>query len=118
MSLMKHSISWFLVGTLASVGAAFNAGAAVAQSTELDPLEGLNTDDDGDAPDPFDLIHRAVFAPSMNADEFQEQQQEAISTEAEAFRLRQQQLIRQQQELEADVLIDEAIDDAAEAEAL
>jgi len=59
-----------------------------------------------------------LFAPSMNADEFQEQQQEAISTEAEAFRLRQQQLIRQQQELEADVLIDEAIDDAAEAEAL
>lgn len=114
MSLLKSPFSWFLVGVLASVGTTFISGAAIAQSTNLDPLEGLSTDDDGEVPDPFELFHRAVFAPSMDAAEFQEQQQEAINSEAEAFRLRQQQLILQQQELEAD----ETVGESAEAEAL
>ena len=112
MSLLKHSISWLLVGALASAGAVLTGGEAIAQDADIDPLEGLNTDDDGsdlfgDGSNPFDLIHRAILAPSMSSGEFQERQQEAISSEAEAFRQRQQEAIRQQQTVEVESTIDD-----------
>ncbi|MBE7383652.1 MAG: hypothetical protein F6J95_019810 [Leptolyngbya sp. SIO1E4] len=107
MSLLKHAFSCLLVGSLATVGAAFTAAEAIAQSSDIDPLEGLGTDDDGadlfgDGSNPFDLIHRAILAPSISSEEFQQQQQRAISDEAEAFRLRQQEALRQQQSVDAE----------------
>ncbi|MEO1299149.1 MAG: hypothetical protein AAFW75_25900 [Cyanobacteria bacterium J06636_16] len=100
---LRTPLSLLLIGTLASAGATFTAGAATAQtSSEIDPLEGLATDDDGsdffgDNSNPFDVIHRAIQRPSMSSDEFQQQQRSSINTEAESFRLRQQEALRQQQ---------------------
>ena len=115
MTLLKQSISWLLAGTLASVGAAFTAGNAIAQSSDLDPLEGLGTDDDGsnlfgDSSNPFELFHDAVLSPSMSKDEFQQRQQRAIGGEAESFRQRQQEALRQQQGLEAIEADDTTVD--------
>ncbi|MEM9005122.1 MAG: hypothetical protein AAGE59_16560 [Cyanobacteria bacterium P01_F01_bin.86] len=105
---LKTSLSWLLVGALAGVGAMFTASEAIAQtSSEIDPLEGLGTDDDGsdffgDSSNPFDVIHRAILSPSMSSDEFQRQQQESIGSEAESFRQRQQEALRQQESLGVD----------------
>ena len=106
---LKTPISWLLIGALAGAGAVFTAGEAIAQtSSDVDPLEGLGTDDDGsnifgDGANPFDLIQDVILSPSMSAGEYQQQQQRAISNEAEAFRLRQQEALREQQPLlEAD----------------
>lgn len=105
MTLLRRSTSWLLAGMLASLGVTVTADQVWGQSSDIDPLEGLNTDDDGagllgDSNDPFDLFHRAVLAPSKSPDAFQQQQQRAISSEAEAFRLRQQEALRQQDTLE------------------
>ncbi|MGF1523681.1 MAG: hypothetical protein ACFBSF_15295 [Leptolyngbyaceae cyanobacterium] len=105
---LKTPVSLLLIGTLASAGAVLTADVAMAQTaSEVDPLEGFETDDDGadffgEGSSPFDAIHRAILTPSMSAGEFQQQQQESISTEAESFRLRQQEALRQQPTLEAD----------------
>jgi hypothetical protein len=101
MSLLKKSVSWLLVGALAGVTGVMSATAAIAQTSDLDPLEGLGTDDDGadlfgDTSNPFELIHRAILAPSMSSDEYQEYQQRLLGNEAESFRLRQQEAMRQQ----------------------
>lgn len=103
MSVLRTITSGLLVSTLATAGIGGIAGGAIAQSTDIDPLEGLGTDDDGaglfgDDTDPFDLFHRAVLAPSKSGDEFRQQQQQAISNEAEAFRLRQQEALQQPSE--------------------
>ena len=111
---LKNSFAWILIGALVGASAVFTAGEAIAQtSSDIDPLEGLGTDDDGDAlfgdgANPFDIIHRAVLSPSMSAGEYQQQQQRAITNEAEAFRLRQQEALRQQPSLEADEMGEEA----------
>lgn len=102
MSMLKNVVFGLLTVSLLGVALAFNPGVVSAQSSDIDPLEGLGTDDDGSGPfgggdDPFDLFHRAVLAPSMGRDEFQEQQQRAITSEAESFRLRQQEALRQQE---------------------
>ncbi|WP_272062518.1 hypothetical protein [Oscillatoria sp. CS-180] len=102
---MQKLFSYLLLGTALSLGTALASGSAIAQTSDLDPLEGLGTDDDGadlfgDTSNPYELIHRAILAPSMSADEFQERQDRAISGEAEDFRLRQQEALRQIQNAE------------------
>lgn len=107
MFAMKQSLSWLLIGTAISVGAALTAEIAVAQTADIDPLEGLGTTDDdgsdflGESLSPYELIHRAVLAPSMSSEEFLQQQNQAIDGAAQEFRLRQQELFRQQQTIEA-----------------
>ena len=114
---LKTPISWLLIGTLASAGAIFTAGEVNAQtSSDVDPLEGLTTDDDGadffgEGSSPFDAIHRAILAPSMSSDEFQQQQQESISSEAESFRLRQQEALRQQETTDVDEASEAVVND-------
>lgn len=98
----KKSVSWLLVGAVVSFGVGAFIPAANAQ-TDLDPLEGLGTDDNGadvfgDTSDPYELIHRAILAPSMSIEEFQEQQNRSINGEALNFRQRQQELLQQQQQ--------------------
>jgi hypothetical protein len=100
---LKPFSSWLLVGVLASIGVAVPASGAIAQSTDLDPAAVFETDDDGpdafgDTSNPFELIHRAILSPSVTLGEFQERQQRAISGEAQDFRLRQQEAIRQGQQ--------------------
>ena len=109
MFSIKKLSSWLLVAVAIGGGALFTTQGAVAQTSNLDPLEGLGTDDDGadlfgESSNPYELIHRAILAPSMSSEEFQERQNQAISGEAQDFRLRQQELIRQQG-LEADEAI-------------
>lgn len=106
MTFIQKSLSWLVVGAVVTVGAAFMGDRAVAQS-DLDPLEGLGTDDDGanmfgDTSDPYELIHRAILAPSMSIEEFTNQQNQAINGEALDFRARQQELLRQQQSPSSD----------------
>jgi hypothetical protein len=113
MTFMQKSLSWLVVGALLTVVAAFAGDRAVAQS-DLDPLEGLGTDDDGanifgDTSDPYELIHRAILAPSMSTEEFDNQQNRLINGEASDFRTRQQELLQPQSqpfEAEEDVTID------------
>jgi len=119
MSLMKNYLAWFVAGTVTAVGIAISAERVAAQDAATGSAERLGTDDDGADPfgssgNPFELIHRALSAPSLSTDEFQAQQQRAISNEAEAFRLRQQEALRQQ-ETGVDSLV---IDDAAEGDDL
>lgn len=115
---LKNFITFSLVGALATVGAAFTAAEAIAQTAEdVDPLEGLGTDDDGDSlfgdsANPFDIIHRAVLAPSMSTDEFNQRQQQELGSEADAFRLRQQEAIRLQQSPAVDEATTEIEEDA------
>ncbi|MGD1927366.1 MAG: hypothetical protein ACFB12_00540 [Leptolyngbyaceae cyanobacterium] len=98
MHMMKKSLSWLLVGAFASIGAVVMSPAAIAQSADADLF---GTDDDGadqfgDSASPYELIHRAILAPTMSSEEFQEQQNRAITTEAQDFRQRQQEALRQQ----------------------
>lgn len=114
MFSIKKSLSWLLLGTAVSFGAVFATGSAVAQTSNIDPLDGFGTDDDGadifgDTSDPYELIHRAILAPSMSSEEFLQQQNRAITGEAQDFRLRQQELLRQQPQLETaeeDITVD------------
>ncbi len=99
---MKLLFTSLVAGSLLVFGSAAWSGKAAAQ-TDLEPFESMGTDDDGanilgDSADPFDLIHRAILAPSMSAEEFFEQQNRVLGTEAQNFRLRQQELLRQQAE--------------------
>lgn len=102
MSLIQKFSSWLLVGTVTTVGTVFMASSAIAQNTELDPLDGLVTDDDGsdlfgDTNSPYELIHRAILAPTMTPGEFRDYQNRAITGEAQNFRLLQQEALRQQE---------------------
>ena len=115
MTFFTRSARWLAIATLAGAGLSI-AVPAIAQDTEadtadtdaealdtpttdLDPLEGLgNADDDfntfGDTDNPFELIHRAIFAPSVSSEQFQRQQQRRIGAEAASFRERQQEALR------------------------
>ncbi|HEY9888382.1 MAG TPA: hypothetical protein V6D02_08285 [Candidatus Obscuribacterales bacterium] len=114
MVMLKKSLTGLLMGVALTVGLGAVVAPAIAQST-LDPAEGFGTDDDGadvfgDSSSPYELIHRAILAPTMSADEFQENQNRALTTEAQDFLLRQQEAIRQQQNLEAGTTEDLSID--------
>lgn len=101
MSMLKNVTVGLLTALLLGTGSALVPDSVSAQNSDIDPLEGLGTDDDGSGPfgtgdDPFDLFHRAVLAPSIGREEFRDQQQRAITNEAESFRLRQQEALRQE----------------------
>jgi hypothetical protein len=113
MVWMKKSLSWLFMGTAMSIGMAFFADGALAQNSNTGAFQEFGTDDDGadifgDTSDPYELIHRAILAPSMSSEEFLENQNRAITGEAQDFKLRQQELIRQQQgvDAEADITVD------------
>jgi hypothetical protein len=107
MSSMKKVFSLLLIGAAMGVGVVTTAASAIAQTSDIDPVPSTGTDDDGasdllgDLTSPFELIHRAILAPSMSAEEYQLQQQRVIQGEAQNFRLLQQELLRQQNTLEA-----------------
>lgn len=100
MALIQHSIKHSIKGlgmvALATAGLVAVLSPAQAQtSTSADPLQGLGgAGDRTDLSNPFDLFHRAVLAPSLTSGEFQAQQQQRILTEAEAYRQRQQEVLR------------------------
>ncbi|MBF2035900.1 MAG: hypothetical protein IGR92_10570 [Leptolyngbyaceae cyanobacterium T60_A2020_046] len=104
MTVRKHSLLLPLLGSLLGAGALSIAAPAIAQDAgNIDPLEGYVTTDEGYNPfgnsgNPFELIHRAILAPSISGEEFRNQQGRRITSEAEAFRLRQQEILRQQQD--------------------
>lgn len=116
MSLLQRSVSYFLATTCFGLGAALIAQEAIAQtSSDLGAPERLGTDDNGsdlfgDSSSPFNLIHRAILAPTTSAEDFRKRQERAISSEAEDFRLRQQEAILQQQTLEAENTPEELIE--------
>jgi hypothetical protein len=105
MSQMKRSMPWLLMSALAGIGAIGLSGQAIAQTTpsssSIDPQVWLGGTRDnsgnlfGGSSDPFDLIHRAILAPSVSQEEFRNQQQRQITSEADAFRLRQQEALRE-----------------------
>ncbi|MGF1461049.1 MAG: hypothetical protein ACFBSG_18725 [Leptolyngbyaceae cyanobacterium] len=118
MVSLKNALSGLLVGGLVMFGAIALADVAVAQ-TEIEPFDGAGTDDDGadlfgESSDPFELIHRAILAPSMSSDEFREQQNRAIGSEAQDFRLRQQEALRQQPTPTPEGAVDEVTVDGEE----
>lgn len=117
MTFLKRSAQWLTVAALATVGLTAVVPIAIAEDIEteaeateaedldqpvsnIDPLEGLGSNNEGfetfgDTSNPFGLIHRALSAPSLTSGEFRAQQQRRISSEAEAFRQRQQEALRE-----------------------
>lgn len=117
MARLKYAFRGLAIAALASGGLAVAMPHAIAQETDteaaeteadalnqapsnIDPLEGLGTDQQGsdtfgETNNPFELIHRALSAPSLTSGEFQAQQRRRISSEAEAFRQRQQEALRE-----------------------
>ena len=117
MTFLKRSAQWLTVAALATVGLTAVMPAALAEEIEpeaeateaedlaqpasnIDPLEGLGSNNEGfetfgDTNNPFGLIHRALSAPSLTSGEFRAQQQRRISSEADAFRQRQQEALRE-----------------------
>ncbi|MEM9766412.1 MAG: hypothetical protein AAF892_00845, partial [Cyanobacteria bacterium P01_D01_bin.71] len=100
MASLKQLCSGLLASALMLLGAGIGAGSAIAQ-TDLEPFDSAGTDDDGtnlfgDSANPYELIHDAILTPTMSSEEFFQQQNSAIGAEAENFRLRQQEALRQQ----------------------
>ncbi|MGD1858748.1 MAG: hypothetical protein ACFB0E_02110 [Leptolyngbyaceae cyanobacterium] len=100
MASLRQICTGLLTGSLVLLGVGIVADSAIAQ-TELDPFESAGTDDDGpnifgDSANPYELIHDAILTPTMSSEEFFQHQNRAIGTEAENFRLRQQEALRQQ----------------------
>jgi len=97
------------------LGAGVWAGSAIAQ-TEGEIFDSIGTDDDGadvfgDTSNPFEMIHRAIQAPSMSTEEYRRQQNRIIGDEATNFRNRQREIFQQQPELtieepEAEITVD------------
>ena len=114
MSSMKQILTGLIAGSLLALGAGMSAQSVFAQ-TDIEPFGSVGTDDDGadlfgDSSDPFELIHRAISAPGMSSQEFLDYQNQAIGSEAQDFRLRQQELLRQQAE-PAEVTEEITVDD-------
>lgn len=90
------------IAALTTFGLTVLVPGAMAQANNIDPLEGLGSNNDaganlfGDSSNPFDLLHRAILAPSISSGEYRVQAGRQISTEAEAFRQRQQEALRQE----------------------
>ena len=102
MVSMKQILTGLVAGSLLALGAGVLAPSGFAQ-TDIEPFDSTGTDDDGaslfgNSSDPFELIHRAISVPGMNSQEFFEHQNRVIGDEAQDFRQRQQELLRQQSE--------------------
>ena len=102
MFSMKQILTGLVAGSLLAFGAGVSTHSALAQ-TDIEPFSSVGTDDDGadvfgGSSDPFELIHRAVSAPTMSSQEFLDYQNQTIGSEAQDFRMRQQELLRQQSE--------------------
>lgn len=115
MFSMQQVLTGLLAGSLLALGAGVSMHSALAQ-TDIEPFGSAGTDDDGsnmfgDSSDPFDLIHRAISVPSMSSQEFLEQQNRAIGNEAQDFRQRQQELLRQQSAQPAESTEEITVDD-------
>ena len=103
MISVKKCLTGLVAGSFLALGAGVWANSAIAQ-TANESFDSMGTDDDGasalgDAANPFEMIHRAISAPSISNEDFQQRQTQSINSEAQNFRLRQQETMRQQPEL-------------------
>ena len=120
MSIINRSMHWFTLLAVASFGVAAVVPNAIAQETDIDPLESPSSagaaalGGDNDFDDPFELIHRAILAPTISGEQFAEQQESRINSAAADFRQQQQEAIRQQQAAEATTL--EATEEESEVD--
>jgi hypothetical protein len=106
MSIINRSMHWFTLLAVASLGVAAVVPSAIAQETDIDPLAspnptGADALDSGNFDDPFELIHRAILAPTVSGAEFAAQQESRINSAASEFRQQQQEALRQQAATEA-----------------
>ncbi len=122
MSIINRSMHWFTLLAVASFGVATVVPNAIAQETDIDPLSSPNptgADSLGggdDFTDPFELIHRAILAPTTTSAQFAEQQESRINSAAADFRQQQQEALRQQAtEAEAVDVIDGSDVDSGDA---
>ncbi len=118
MASMKQILTGLLAGSLVLLGAGIGASSAIAQ-TDIEPFEPAGTDDDGtnvfgDSSSPFQLIHDAILTPSMSSEEFWRQQNRNIGSEAQNFRLRQQEALRQEPTLTVEESTEEITVDGEE----
>ena len=94
---MAHRWIMTALGAIATAGlVGLTSGPALAQtSTTADPLRDIGASTSAsDLNNTWDIFHRAVLAPTLSLDDFQLQQEGRISTEAELFRQRQQEALR------------------------
>lgn len=99
-SLVLSSIAAAGIGLTLCQTALAQTGAATLQDNpqsgdnySTDPFSGQGG---GQANGVNQLIQRALSAPSISDEEFLQQQQESLNSEASDFRVRQQELLRQQ----------------------
>jgi hypothetical protein len=119
MSIINRSMHWFTLLAVASFGVAAVVPNAIAQETDIDPLAspnatgaaGLGSEEDFN--DPFELIHRAILAPTVSGAEFAAQQESRINSAASDFRQQQQEALRQQA---AEAVETEAVEVTEESE--
>lgn len=114
MFSMKKFLTGLLAGSFLALGAGVWTSGAIAQ-TASDAFDSMGTDDDGasllnDVSNPFEMIHRAISAPSMSSQEFQQQQLRTIGAEAQNFRVRQQERLREQPALTIEDTDDVTVD--------
>jgi hypothetical protein len=104
--LLNRSVRWVFVAVAALPLLCQTAVAQEASSADLfqnsqsgdgrssDPFSGNGS---GQAGSMFDLMHRAVLGTTRTQQEFLQDQRDSLSTEAENFRMRQQQRLQQSQ---------------------
>lgn len=106
---LRFSPLLVVVGTVATLGAVMHPATAQLSNpnTSADPAQGLGRDtssdllsggENGGISSMMDLIHRANMGEIPSSGEFQQDQRSRITTQAEQFRARQQELLRQQQQ--------------------
>ncbi|NEQ46355.1 MAG: hypothetical protein F6K00_23555 [Leptolyngbya sp. SIOISBB] len=115
MFSIKSILTGLVAGSLLVLGAGVSMHSALAQ-TDVEPFSNVGTDDDGaslfgDSSDPFELIHRAISVPGMSSQEFLDYQDRAIGSEAQDFRQRQQELLRQQSAQPVEAIEEITVDD-------
>ncbi len=80
---------------------------SLAQTTDVNPLEGLNSEqssdpfsrtNEGNSFGVFDLIHRANLGSGPNVDNYSSQQNESLNTAAAEFRKKQRERLQVQQQ--------------------
>lgn len=105
---MVHMRSTRIVHSLAviaGIGILLGMAPASAQSADVDPLEGLRTEDspsdpfagngDGQTRGAMQLFHQLQLNNGVTMDEFSNQQQDAIQSAAEQFRQQRMERLRQ-----------------------
>jgi len=114
MFLVQKCLTGLLAGSCLVLGAGVWANSAIAQTAD-ESFDRMGTDDDGagalgDVNNPFEMIHRAISAPSISNEEFRQRQTQSINSEAQNFRLRQQEMIQQRPELTIEETEDITVD--------